>query len=1200
MVTIVEAKQQSQVARSQLEAQKLQVSDAEIKAQQQKDILNQAQKRLPSNESQRALRQKMEGLQGRMKRRQIEKVKQNISGEKFKVSEYEKGIEDYKNQLRQYEETQLKPFEESISSYEIEEQAIKTAQKYADARVPLDFVKGQPEYKYLKEIYERQSIAKQEFNKSISEFQQANPTEKLKIDWKNLKVTGVQSGTLGETLSVKDYNAKIGQLNIPVVKIEDVPSQSITVPTQLSLSSDNTNLNNTNALKINGIKSNVPSGSNVGNIKGFLGSLRSGVVNLFGGSSDFKKGDETNFKKTVSTLEPYNASKFTGKSYETPKPTILGAIIKSPGLALASAREFSSQQATLISAEKSLGLGNVGTVNDKIININKVEINKISSNLNSLDNQIRERMGKLSSLENKGLTNSPEYAKAQEDYRILQNKRDIENQRYDKFNPVVKLNLLGTIKDVESRRISNSIFGTIVTYSELATSVGAKEVSKGITNIATRTLYSNKEPESIIDMNTGIYRQTTPEDLSSRKLYFKEQVGSNVQGVVEPVLQTGKYFIPVVGERLFYSSVGESLSKYNYNPISYVRENPVEAGLMVAGLTSYRVYKGGKYLFSQRLVKTGAGFKISSRADDFFGKRVVIGGEDKFIKVNPSKEGKYFQFEDIVQPRASVKASESVGIDFGKKIIFGEQKLSASYVGGQRTIVKIIKKGKERILYEGVPYKAPGQYKNQLEYLMEEVGLKENAARSILRYSTSKGKELTLKEGVLNLRNNKASGKFTYVEEKPVIMIDKKLGIKTRGGKSTKTTEYVYRVGLTNGLGVEKSEAILTNVRNNKNILDIKGFNFEEGLVLSRSSGDIPLANRYKSTSIEQIESISIKKYTPSLDKTVYVDTGKTTLIKIIPKEEKISTVTTGGKKSSQEFLQQMYSPELKIAPKIKEVTIRKSFTTPKTKLIEEVKSNLNIQSEISGLPIGKSSYAGTGLYEQTDVQVNYPQSLLGVNKQSLMNVQGLEVKQVSKQKVILKTSLKELEVLKESQGLRISPTQKNALKPNLKEITMEKQVTKVESKLLNLQKSNVKTTYEPLTKTIQRNEQEKRTPQKLKPKIKIISPEISDSKQKRSFKDFISSEFKVFVRKKGKDFLLGEFKSEKEAETKLRENLLGTLRASGFVERSGRKIDVNLGRGFTKSKIESKRIVQERSGRLGSFGERKEIKGTRKKLRWM
>jgi len=66
--------------------------------------------------------------------------------------------------------------------------------------------------------------------------------------------------------------------------------------------------------------SNVPSGSNVGNIKGFLGSLRSGVVNLFGGSSDFKKGDETNFQKTVSTLEPYNASKFTVKSYETLKP----------------------------------------------------------------------------------------------------------------------------------------------------------------------------------------------------------------------------------------------------------------------------------------------------------------------------------------------------------------------------------------------------------------------------------------------------------------------------------------------------------------------------------------------------------------------------------------------------------------------------------------------------------------------------------------------------------------------------------------------------------------------------------------------------------------------------------------------------------------------------------------------------------------
>ncbi|HIH52280.1 MAG TPA: hypothetical protein HA284_01945 [Nanoarchaeota archaeon] len=57
-----------------------------------------------------------------------------------------------------------------------------------------------------------------------------------------------------------------------------------------------------------------------GNGGRFLGSLWSGVSNLFGSSIDFETNKETNFQKTVSTLEPYNASKFTGKSYETLKP----------------------------------------------------------------------------------------------------------------------------------------------------------------------------------------------------------------------------------------------------------------------------------------------------------------------------------------------------------------------------------------------------------------------------------------------------------------------------------------------------------------------------------------------------------------------------------------------------------------------------------------------------------------------------------------------------------------------------------------------------------------------------------------------------------------------------------------------------------------------------------------------------------------
>ena len=95
---------------------------------------------------------------------------------------------------------------------------------------------------------------------------------------------------------------------------------------------------------------------------------------------------------------------------------------------------------------------------------------------------------------------------------------------------------------------------------------------------------------------------------------------------------------------------------------------------------------------------------------------------------------------------------------------------------------------------------------------------------------------------------------------------------------------------------------------------------------------------------------------------------------------------------------------------------------------------------------------------------------------------------------------------------------------------------------------------------------------------------------------------YEIFTKKYGKDVLIGTAKTKLEAKTILERQLLGTLRASGFVTKStGEKLkasELGFGRGFRTAKRDSFRVVQERGFRLGSFGERSEIKSARRRKR--
>jgi hypothetical protein len=133
------------------------------------------------------------------------------------------------------------------------------------------------------------------------------------------------------------------------------------------------------------------------------------------------------------------------------------------------------------------------------------------------------------------------------------------------------------------------------------------------------------------------------------------------------------------------------------------------------------------------------------------------------------------------------------------------------------------------------------------------------------------------------------------------------------------------------------------------------------------------------------------------------------------------------------------------------------------------------------------------------------------------------------------------------------------------------------------------------------------RTQPRVRQKTKMIKipivPNIptlqGKSKIQRLASKVDKEEFKVFVRKQDKDIEFGTFGTKEKAKTELLKELKGTLRASGFIEKGGKKIKVReLGIAspeFRIGKREDFRLVQRKERRFGTRGETKEVQYFRK-----
>jgi len=203
-----------------------------------------------------------------------------------------------------------------------------------------------------------------------------------------------------------------------------------------------------------------------------------------------------------------------------------------------------------------------------------------------------------------------------------------------------------------------------------------------------------------------------------------------------------------------------------------------------------------------------------------------------------------------LSPKATLKASETLGLDLKKNVLFGKaiggatggiskaQQLAQAGTGGSRAIsisqgrllsnkfwrqLGVPKHNLYKGAYRGIPTRQLGQtyklssfrgsynYKTQSAYqkayksLVKYNKLSPWKAKQTLRLDAGHVDIDLLDRGILAIQGNKAVGEFYHLRKRPIIDIDKSIGLKTRGGRTIATTYDVRRIIVKNKFVLEQN-----------------------------------------------------------------------------------------------------------------------------------------------------------------------------------------------------------------------------------------------------------------------------------------------------------------------------------------------------------------------------------------------------------
>lgn len=1169
---VAQARQQLEQERQKVAEQRKQIEQGRIEAKKQEELLLQTKEKLPKRATQRALRQTMGGLQGRIKRREIKKTEEKIGGEIKKVEEFKSGLSEsenvlseYEQSLSKYEQEQLVPVEAEIRRVEEYNRAVKAVKKAADRGVVWAIAAwGEGlERKLAKEYLEKERLAEESFRKQVQEFELKNPSENLIIDWKNLRIKGVESGALGQSLSWNEYNKKIKELEelqpkeislsseISPTQLEGIKSNALIQPKIVSfgiplVSAKSQDINISGGLNqnVSRIPSGIPNGMDRGsNLISSIGTgISSFVDDIFKGHNEGKKeGLQTGITGgVISAYDP--TEKFT--PYTLPEKTFLQKIGDFPGIALASAREFSADVAALSSAEKNLGLGNVGAYSYRTeggdlvhkevtsfgIPVAKLEeVKKIDKRLNVNIPKINELDVQIKELESKN--------QLDKNYEELINKRNklYEQIREDQSRreeiSQVKIGLFqegGATTDISRFSgypitTSFSLFtsGVEGTVENIAFLGGKKDIGRPY-NVTTEQR-GTIQTDSFTGKEMPFYKTETGRlEVIDGKLVFVEykiteedvrkraEFAGNVAGVTSGIALLS---VPYIGAGYNIGMTAETLVPYGFSPSRFWSEStPTEKINVGLALGT------GALTVTRIILKNVPRAKYAGLTKEQYIKFLEKAGQDA-SKLDDANV-KWISIEDKGNGIVELVGEQAEG-GLSRRI----------RIGG-----KLSKSELDKIILSGV-----GEYETTGVVLFGEGG----------RVPKSFG---FAEAGIFETG---ARGKAFPIGDIGNIQVLKQVGTGTTIPKIS--TRFGFQTGISGKKAFKQaseqvSENIFLGGDISKNIEERILLKFNEDVALSVGNKDVGVILKKKPTSM-----------------IFDLETGGT--LKITPTGETGSRIISRKKTPLSKTFQELKVEDL-------------SLITPPP----APKSQTTITKTETGLFPLVSARVETGTYEKTK-QVS-PQ-LVSVEPAAATISRTITPTRITgfiRQPVISKEEQRIRTGFREIQRQEIRPTQEVSisLKPSTAQATKQSQVQRSEQ--ATAQESLLgkpRPTTKPTTSRM----------------FRIFKTKFDDFRKEKRTKE--ENLFRIFGRRRGEFREIGTAKSKEEAKEIFLGFQKGTLGRSAFIEEDGRKLSIEelgLDTSFRPSKELAGVIVQRKEKALGTFGERTEIKRARKsqKVKWI
>ena len=810
--------------------------------------------------------------------------------------------------------------------------------------------------------------------------------------------------------------------------------------------------------------------------------------------------------------------------------------------------------------------------------------------------EYEKEYNKLKILEKQTQTLSNKYNKRVEETSI-----EFGFYQYKKKVPITELkNIFSYVKEQVKQIFEVSGKGVGMLYEDVTKVTGkihkapfkaTGQFIKGeITGKEFASGFKKKDPKDYMswDLDKGISRQATKEDIipSQTSLMFVQP--KEVEKVSTKVLKTGFYAVPGIGTGIFgleAAEVGTDIGTTLYKGKKLTTEQKIQGAIFGGIILTAGALKGYKYLKKTPIqVKTPTGYRVTTRWDEFAGKRIRVSTRGKGFKdtvvrtellpsqrylkdvkrkiVSPQKtsgvefirkeitdtgEKTFSKFAVIREPR--VVMEKSIYSKAGKKFFGTKTDVSLNIIKGQPTISKPFEfKGK--FIQADKPFVLQTQRlgrtgklgKSKFEIIYPDKSIK--ISKEDLAKLSSRQKYLvseTIRKGKLGGTPTKIPSKYIKEEELLSFGNIRKVDVTKQIGRTGRRGETFSIVEPKGKIDEIKLYDVLTGYK-------------ETTKPLSRAVGDI---------STSKIKVFEL----PPIDKT----TAKT--FGVSPADIKKTPLATTFAPTDLK--------SIKILPDIKPKPIKTPDVTTITK------STTDLPLMVGGTGLKTIPYEKTGMYETTELssisrtgimQPSLRKTDTQIKDISLVGERAKE-KQVQQHKQISLFKEKQLDIQKPF--LEVLPLQKIKQAQKLKQTQRVKQSLR-QTQIQKLTQAQVPRQVQQLIEPI---EPTPTIPFKLGEALKKVQrmtkekPEVVEAWGKRF----------------GKDVKLGTFRTKKKAEEKLGMFLTKTLGASGYLKASGKKVKATevdlLGeKGFRKSKVSEFLIVEKKERRLRKSGTGKEI----------